>query len=31
MTNITYFGSASAAPRKPAAHAVCRFAGLLMA
>jgi hypothetical protein len=27
MTNMTYFGLASAAPRKPAALAVCRFAG----
>jgi hypothetical protein len=27
MTNKTYFGLASAAPRKPAALAVCRFAG----
>jgi hypothetical protein len=27
MTNMMHFGFASAALRKPAAHAVCRFAG----
>jgi hypothetical protein len=27
MTNMMYLGLASAAPRKPAALAVCRFAG----
>jgi hypothetical protein len=27
MTNMTHFGLASVAPRKPAALAVCRFAG----
>jgi hypothetical protein len=27
MTNMMLFGFASAAPRKPAAHAVCRLAG----
>ena len=27
MTNMTYLGLASAAPREPAALAVCRFAG----
>jgi hypothetical protein len=31
MTNMTLFDFASAAPRKPATHAVCRFAGTQMA
>lgn len=31
MTMMTLFGSASAAPRKPAAHAVCRLAGTFTA
>jgi hypothetical protein len=31
VTNFTTLGSASAASRKPAAHAVCRLAGTLMA